>query len=35
VVGRIQRDHFMLDVRTLRDEELPLLAAALLQALER
>jgi len=35
VVGRIQRDRFMLDVRTLRDEDLPLLAAALIQALER
>lgn len=29
VVGRIQRDRFMLDVRTLRDEDLPLLATAL------
>lgn len=35
VVGRIQRDRFMLDVRTLRDEDLSLLAAALMQVLER
>ena len=35
VVGRIQRDRFMLDVRTLRDEELPLLTTALMQVLER
>jgi hypothetical protein len=35
VVGRIQRNRFMLDVRTLHDEDLPLLATALMQALER
>lgn len=35
VVGRIQRDRFMLDVRTLRDEDLPLLATALMHVLER
>lgn len=34
VVGRIQRDHFVLDLRTLNEEDLPLLAAALLQVLE-
>jgi len=34
VVGRIQRDRFMLDLRTLNEADLPLLAAALLQALE-
>jgi len=32
VVGRLQKDRFLLDVRTLNDEELPLLAAALQQA---
>jgi L-seryl-tRNA(Ser) seleniumtransferase len=32
VVGRLQRDRFLLDVRTLTDKELPLLAAALQQA---
>lgn len=35
VVGRIQRDRFLLDVRTLTDDDLPLLASALTQALER
>ncbi len=34
VVGRIQRDRFMLDLRTLNEADLPLLASALLQALE-
>lgn len=32
VVGRLQKDRFLLDVRTLTDSELPLLAAALRQA---
>lgn len=32
VVGRLQKDRFLLDVRTLTDNELPLLAAALQQA---
>lgn len=35
VVGRIQRDRFLLDVRTLHDDDLPRLAAALLQVLGR
>lgn len=35
VVGRIQRDRFMLDLRTLDDNDLPLLAAALIQVLEQ
>ena len=34
VVGRLQKDRFLLDVRTLHDNEIPLLAAALCQALE-
>ncbi len=32
VVGRLQKDRFLLDVRTLQDKELPLLASALHQA---
>lgn len=32
VVGRLQKDRFLLDVRTLTDNELPLLASALCQA---
>jgi L-seryl-tRNA(Ser) seleniumtransferase len=32
VIGRLQKDCFLLDVRTLTDNELPLLAAALRQA---
>jgi L-seryl-tRNA(Ser) seleniumtransferase len=32
VIGRLQKDRFLLDVRTLTDNELPLLAAALRQA---
>lgn len=35
VVGRIQRDRFLLDLRTLRDDDLPLLAQALTQVAER
>jgi len=34
VVGRLQKDRFLLDVRTLTDAEIPLLASALVQALE-
>ena len=34
VVGRLQRDCFLLDVRTLCDDDLPLLAGALCQVLE-
>lgn len=34
VVGRLQKDRFLLDVRTLTDNELPLLASALCQTLE-
>jgi L-seryl-tRNA(Ser) seleniumtransferase len=34
VVGRLQKDRFLLDVRTLTDTEIPLLASALVQALE-
>lgn len=34
VVGRLHKDRFLLDVRTLRDTDLPLLANALKQALE-
>lgn len=32
VVGRLQKDRFLLDVRTLTDDDLPLLASALRQA---
>lgn len=35
VVGRVQRDLFMLDLRTLADQELPAVAAAVSQVLER
>ena len=34
VVGRLQKDRFLLDVRTLTDAEIPLLASALVQAFE-
>lgn len=34
VVGRLQKDRFLLDVRTISDDEIPLLASALCQALE-
>lgn len=34
VVGRLQKDRFLLDVRTLTDIEIPLLASALRQTLE-
>jgi len=35
IVGRIQRDSFMLDLRTLQDDDLPLLATALIQVVEQ
>lgn len=34
VVGRLQKDRFLLDVRTLTDAEIPLLASAFVQAFE-
>ncbi len=34
VVGRVQKDRFMLDLRTLSDHELPMLADALLQTMQ-
>ncbi len=34
MVGRLQKDRFLLDVRTLHDNEIPLLARSPLQALE-
>lgn len=34
VVGRLQKDRFLLDVRTLNDHDIPLLASAFRQALE-
>ncbi len=35
VVGRLQKDRFMLDVRTLNNNDIPLLASALLQLTEK
>ena len=35
VVGRIQKDRFMLDLRTLTEDDLPLLASAIRQVLEQ
>lgn len=34
VIGRIQKESFLLDIRTIADDEIPLLAAALTQAIE-
>lgn len=35
VIGRVQRDRFMLDVRTISEKEIPLIAEALNQAMEQ
>jgi L-seryl-tRNA(Ser) seleniumtransferase len=35
VIGRVQRDRFMLDVRTMSDKEIPLVAEAVRQAMEK